>query len=164
MEKKTTVQRSEKEREEERKQEEKEEEKDRAIYDHYDFTLQFRCYILADKLQAPGFMTLILKEIRFHGEFCNPRKLKVDNIRYAYQNTSHQDDPLRRLCLKMKCAAMHIEQTYSDSGFIDPLEEGGPLVRDVMKAHARRGLRQMMISLKEYEDWATADVRWFPRI
>lgn len=55
---------------------EEEEEKDRVVYDHYDFALQFRCYVLADKLQTPGFKTLILNEIQYHGEFCNPRELR----------------------------------------------------------------------------------------
>lgn len=107
-------------------------EDDNMAHDQYDFMLQFSCYVLADKLQANGFKRHIMDEIRRHGEFCDPADLTVDHIRYAYDNTVRQNDPLRRLCLMMRCKRIPMEHTINDPKFIALMEEGGPLVRVMM--------------------------------
>ncbi|KAL1966409.1 hypothetical protein VTN77DRAFT_4551 [Rasamsonia byssochlamydoides] len=117
-----------------------------AEYDHYDFSLQFSCYVLADKLQAFGFKRHILDEIRHYGEFCDPSNLTVDQVRYVYNNTSRNDDPLRKVCLLLKCVQTPIHETLGDPEFQRLMErlmeEGGPLVRDVMEICRKHAVKE----------------------
>lgn len=108
-------------------------EDDNMVHDQYDFILQFSCYVLADKLQASGFKCYIMDEIRCHEEFCDPINLTVDHIRYAYDNTVRQNDPLRRLCPMIRCKRISIWQIINDFKFIALMEEGGAFVRDMMQ-------------------------------
>ena len=113
-----------------------------AVYDKYDFMLQFTCYVLADKLQAPGFKRLIMAEIRWHGKFCKPTNVAMRHVQYVYNNTISRVDPLRRFCITMRCERMPLEETLEDSGFIELMEDGGPLVRDIMRACKKQALKQ----------------------
>lgn len=113
-----------------------------TVYDKYDFMLQFTCYVLADKLQAPGFKRLIMAEIRCHGEFCKPTNVTMRHVQYVYNNTISRVDPLRRFCIMMRCERMPLEETLEDSEFIELMENGGPLVRDIMRTCKKQALKQ----------------------
>jgi hypothetical protein len=113
-----------------------------AEYDHYDFTLQFSCYVLADKLQAAGFKRHILDEIRYYGEFCDPSNLTVDQIRYVYNNTARNDDPLRKFCLLVKFVQTPIHETLGDPDFQQLMQDGGPLVNDVMEICRKHAVKE----------------------
>lgn len=110
----------------------------RARHDSYDFSLQFSCYVLADKMVAPEFKRHILDEIRLHGEFCNASDLMTDLVGYAYRNTVSKDDPLRKFCIALKCVRIPINRTLANPDFQTLMEEGGPLVRDVMEICRKR--------------------------
>lgn len=99
------------------------EDEDSMADEHYDFTLQFSCYVLADKLQARGFKRHIMDEIRLHGELCDPADLTVNHVRFAYENTISQNDPLRRFCIMMKSKGTLLEQTLVDSEFVALMEK-----------------------------------------
>jgi hypothetical protein len=103
-----------------------------ADYDHYDFDLQFSCYFLADKLQAPEFKYHILKEIERYGEHCDPSHLTIGHIKLIYENTAMAKDPLRKFCIFLKCVNTPIDQTLADPEFQALMVQGGPLVKDVM--------------------------------
>lgn len=93
-----------------------------------------------------------MDEIQRHGEFCDPTDLTVDHIRYAYDNTVRQNDPLRRLCLMIRCKRIPIGQSINDLKFIALMEEGGPLVRDMMQMSWKLTLKQreqMKIQLRD---------------
>lgn len=113
-----------------------------GVYDKYDFMLQFTCYVLADKLQALGFKRLIMDEIRCHGEFCKPNNVTMEHIRYVYNNTISPVDPLRRFCIMMRCKKMPLEETLEDPEFLELLENGGPLVRDIMRTCRKQTIKQ----------------------
>lgn len=113
-----------------------------AENEYYDFSLQFSCYILADKLQAPGFKRFIIDEIRAHAEFCDPADMTAEDIRYIYANTSSDDDPLRRFCVMLKCTRTPMADTFADHDFMALMEDGGSLVKDVMQACRSQVARQ----------------------
>lgn len=130
-------------RNEDQEEQDTEMEDDASIADdQYNFMLQFSCYVLADKLQALGFKRHIMDEIWRHGEFCDPADLTVNDVRYVYDNTISQNDPLRRFCVMMKCKRVPIEQALDDSDFIALMEDGGPLVEDVMQMCRKLTLKQ----------------------
>ena len=95
-----------------------EQEDERTIYDHYDFSLQFSCYLLADKFQAPAFKSFIMDEIRFHGDICRYEKLTLENVRYVYKNTFHRDDPLWRFCVHMKRHLMNLDDASDTKQYL----------------------------------------------
>ncbi|OJJ43900.1 hypothetical protein ASPZODRAFT_892689 [Penicilliopsis zonata CBS 506.65] len=101
--------------------------------DYYDFSIEFACYVFADKIQAPGFLDKVLSEINYHADFCDPATLTTKHIRYAYQNTFRANDPLRKVCMMVKFERVPIEQTLADPAFKRLLEQGGPIVADVME-------------------------------
>lgn len=106
-------------REQEKGEAENEElEDERTIYDHYDFSLQFSCYLLADKFQAPAFKIFITDEIRFHGDVCRYEKLTLENVRYVYKNTFHRNDPLWRFCVQMKRHLMDLDNTSESKQYL----------------------------------------------
>lgn len=131
-------------------QDEEMQDEENAAHDDYDFMLQFSCYVLADKLQAPKFKRLIMNEIRNHGEFCDPTNLKMEHVRYVYNNTIRRNDPLRRFCVMVKCKQMPVEDTLADAEFINFMEEGGPLVKDIMQACRKQTLKQKEM-IEEHE-------------
>ncbi|KAI9929765.1 hypothetical protein ASPWEDRAFT_530538 [Aspergillus wentii DTO 134E9] len=122
-----------------------------GAHDYYDFSLQFSCYVLADKLQAPGFKRLILDEIRSYAEICNPADMTVDHVRYVYENTIRDDDPLRRFCIMIKSVRTPIEKTLADESFLSLMEDGGPLVRDVMQAY-RKPIKKQNWIVRELQE------------
>lgn len=121
-----------------------------AAHDEYDFMLQFSCYVLADKLRVPKFKRLMMNEIRSHGGFCDPTNLKMEHVWYVYNNTIRRNDPLRRFCVMVKCKQMPVEETLADAEFINLMEEGGPLVKDIMQACRRQTLKQKEM-IEEHE-------------
>lgn len=113
-----------------------------GVYDKYDFMLQFTCYVLADKLQALGFKRLIMDEIRRHGEFCKPNNVTTEHMQYVYNNTISPVDPLRRFCIMMRFKKMPLEETLEDPEFLELVENGGPLVRDIMRTCRKQTIKQ----------------------
>jgi Ni/Co efflux regulator RcnB len=113
----------------------------RGRHDYYDFSLQFSCYVLADKILAPGFKRHILDEIRMHGEFYQPSSLTPAMIQYVYRNTALRDDPLRKFCIYLKCVKEPIQETLADPEFQALMEQGGPLVKDVMEVCRKLSLK-----------------------
>lgn len=85
----------------------------RKVQDLYDFTLQFKCYRLADKLQAPGFKGQIMDEIQYHGEFCDSALPTMEQVRYAYEHFD-RDDPLWQFCVHVKRWDPRFRDTFDD--------------------------------------------------
>lgn len=86
-------------------------------HDPYDFSLQFRCYQLADKLQAPGFKNQIMEEIQYHGEFCDRELPTMEQLRFVHERFG-RDDPLWRFCVNVKRWDSRFRDAFGDSGSI----------------------------------------------
>jgi hypothetical protein len=123
-----------------------------ADYDHFDFSLQFSCYVLADKLQAFGFKRHILDEIHYFGEFCESSHLTVDQIRYVYANTSGKDDPLRKFCILLKCVQSPIHDVLADADFRQLMEDGGPLATGVIEICRKHAVKDGWKMLDDLND------------
>lgn len=90
---------------------------ERYVHDPYDFSLQFRCYKLASKLQAPGFKNQIMEEIQYHGEFCDRELPTMAQLQFVYDNFG-RDDLLWRFCVRVKRWDPQFRDTYGDPGSI----------------------------------------------
>lgn len=115
-----------------------------------DFTLQFSCYVLADKLQAPMFKRLIMNEILGHGLFCK-ENLTTEHIYYAYENTIQKDDPLRRFCTMTKIEESSMEDKFADPELFTLMENGGPVARDIMQACGKQAIKQKQEIIESYK-------------
>lgn len=82
--------------------------------DPYDFSLQFRCYQLADTLQAPGFKNQIMEEIQYHGEFCDRELPTMEQVRFVHDRFG-RDDPLWRFCVNVKRWDSRFRDAFGDS-------------------------------------------------
>ncbi|KAK2858495.1 hypothetical protein FQN49_004681, partial [Arthroderma sp. PD_2] len=96
-----------------------------------DYSLLFSVYIFANSIDAPILKSHIYDEICFAGETGYPQ-LRLDDIRYAYQNTSSKDDPLRLFCLYKVCGPC-LQRHLKDPDFLSLCEEVGSFGAGVLK-------------------------------
>lgn len=86
-------------------------------HNRYDFSLQFRCYRLADKLQAPGFKNQIMEEIQYHTELCDHELPTIEQLRFVHDRFS-REDPLWRFCVNLKRWDERFRETFGDAASI----------------------------------------------
>jgi hypothetical protein len=70
--------------------------------DSYDFSLQFSCYVLGDRLQAPGLTKHIKHELLNKGGK-RATDLTAEQVMFAYNWTAIDQDPLRAFCIDALC-------------------------------------------------------------
>lgn len=113
----------------------------------FNFALLFSSYVFANKIQATSFKAHIVDGIAVASD-TSEQVLDFDSIRYAYQNTSEENDPLRRFCVRMACRAHNLESNLNDPEFIRLCEDISPFGSNVLR---RCGKRMKKIQAKKEE-------------
>ena len=105
----------------------------------FKFPLLFSAYIFANKIQAPRFKDYIFNELMLAGEAGQP-PLHFDDIRFAYENTCEDNDPIRRYCVRQTCGGTreNLEKNIEDPEFLRLCAEVGEFGTSVLKRCSRK--------------------------
>jgi hypothetical protein len=100
----------------------------------YDFSLQFSCYVLGDKLQASGFRDYIMFEIIYRSGD-RSANLTIEQVIYVYSHTTQSNDRLRSFCINSlvpQDKGLQLSNMLNDRRIQQLCQEGGDVARDLL--------------------------------